>query len=148
MAAPYTNRRIGIYAVELTVACSLETCLAESMATVRAGSCEDARTGVMRVLRYRGWQVGKHAPTLCDKHAPRPIKCVRCREDTPPFYIDKVGDIPFREEAVPELAKHSPRDPLCHDCRRWARTVVYAWHRSNYAERVAAEPVGVSRNTP
>lgn len=130
MGAPYGNRRIGTYAVELQVLCSRLPCAVEDEAAVRAGSCEEARVGVMRVLRWRGWQLGKHAATLCPKHAPAPIVCACCGEATPPFYIDKVGSVPFFREAVPELKDLPAGAPLCDGCRGRARKVVFAWHQT------------------
>src|SRR6185437_8325217 len=114
----YASRAIGTYALELTVEGSLEACAETAEASVRATSCEDARSGVMRVLRYRGWQLGKHAAVLCPKHAP-------------PIYIDKVGSIPYFREAVPDLKDQPANAPLCDECRRWARELVWAWHRRN-----------------
>lgn len=122
-------RNIGIYTVQLDVVCSLELCQVSEMASVQATSCEDARVGVMRVLRYRGWQLGKHERTLCPLHAPPMLDCCRCGVATPPFYVEPVGSIPFRVEAVPELADKPPKAPLCETCRRWARNQVYMWHR-------------------
>lgn len=131
MTGRYANRAIGIYAVELSVACSVEACVKEAEASVRATSCEDARVGVMRVLRWRGWQLGKHAPVLCPDHAPAPVRCVRCSVPTPPFYIEPVGSIPYFRDAVLDLKDHPASAPLCDGCRRWARDVVFAWHRRN-----------------
>ena len=127
----YASRAIGTYALELTVECSLEACAETAEASVRATSCEDARSGVMRVLRYRGWQLGKHAAVLCPKHAPPMVRCARCDHLCPPFYIEKVGSIPYFREAVPDLKDQPASAPLCDECRRWARELVWAWHRRN-----------------
>ncbi|HEY3718313.1 MAG TPA: hypothetical protein VGL39_27640 [Jatrophihabitantaceae bacterium] len=120
----------GIWAVSLEVLCTRLPCSVKDEATVRSTNCEDARTGAMKVLRYRGWLLGGRDATLCPKHAgPMPC-CVRCDDPTPRLYLDTV---PW---TGPELADLAKPTLLCPGCRRWAREL---WLTRLHTEREAAQ---------
>ena len=73
------------WSVRLDVECA--KCARTDSAEVGSTSCEDARQNAMKVLRYRGWSIGrKHGSDLCPDHAPPIPKCELCGEPTPRQY--------------------------------------------------------------
>jgi hypothetical protein len=128
----YANRSIGVYSVGLAVVCTLDSCTVRDEAAVAATSCEDARTGVMRVLRYRGWQLGKHAETRCPKHAPPAEPCGHCGVPTPPVYLRSI-DYLHRDIEMPEKwAALTYKTRLCEKCWREYRDDAHAAVLAHY----------------
>ena len=73
------------WAVSLEVVCRVETCPTRDSVTVASVGAEDARQGVMKVLRYRGWTIDRR-DDLCPAHS-GPIRCCElCGAETPSPY--------------------------------------------------------------
>jgi hypothetical protein len=122
------TRQVGIYTVTIEVLCSRAPCSAEDQSSVRATSCEDARQGAMKVLRYKGWIVGNHHPTTCPRHTGPMEKCARCGDPTPAMYLEPVRGAFYRD--LPELASYLPDGKLCTGCQHWAREIRFSQLRA------------------
>lgn len=73
------------WAVTLDVVCRVETCPAHDTASVVSTCAEDARQGVVKTLRYRGWKIDRR-DDLCPTHAGTIPVCELCGEPTPKPY--------------------------------------------------------------
>lgn len=87
----------------------------------------------MRVLRYRGWQLGKHAATLCPKHAPPPVQCATCTEVVPPIYCSPRGQH-YPLAHLDEFKDIPSTALLCEECVRRAGV---EWRAQLTAERAS-----------
>ena len=111
-----------IWTVSAAVECS--TCgTKDDKTSVAATSCETAREGVLRILRYRGWRIGRKTH---DNSCPRcagPIPgCADCGTPTP----DPYGKSDWEGE------QHKVR--RCAECHRKRRA-------AQWRERYPGTPV-------
>ena len=73
------------YVVELAVECRVETCDTKDRAAVVSVGAEDARQGVLMVLRHRGWTIDRR-DDLCPAHSGPIPACEVCGQPTPRPY--------------------------------------------------------------
>lgn len=90
-------------ATTLDVVCRVETCGARDSASVASVGAEDARQGVMKVLRYRGWTISR-LDDLCPAHSGPIPACDICGEPTPKPY------------AVTHAKHYTGVGYCCHGC--------------------------------
>jgi hypothetical protein len=131
------SRSIGTYTVTLAVTCGLTACPVTQEAAVAATSCEEARSGVMRVLRYRGWEIGSHRDNRCPNHAAPLEPCTHCEVKTPAVYLTrKCGDHMLTH--LTEFADVALDALICDTCLNdWARPLWWAQLDTERAARKA-----------
>ena len=73
------------WAMTLDVECSVETCATKDGVTVCDTTAHGATEGTKKVLRYRGWVIGRRDNTCPAHSGPIPV-CLICGVDIPKPY--------------------------------------------------------------